>query len=121
MFEKIKARHREKHPLEGYALEEQKLKAYLAKIDPGTEEYSKAQAQLKENCTLRQVNWESKHKITFGDRAKIFLKLLGGGITLGGVFMLGKYEADGNMLTGEKKKFGDAFVKVLGNFFGGGN
>ena len=121
MFKNMKAKWRKNHPQNPYDAEEAALHALLAQTTPGTDEYEKAQSQLKAVNTMRREHWESKHKMTISDRAKFWLKMLGGGITIGGVCLLSKYEADGNMFTGEKKSFADSFVKTLGRFFGGGD
>ena len=107
--------------LDSYDLEEQKLHECLAKLTAGTTEYATAQAQLKEVNLMRKTHNESKGKMSPGDKAGIWKKILGGGITLGGVFMLGRYEAKGQMFTGEKKSFADGLVKVLTRMFGGGD
>ena len=121
MFEKLKARWRENHPMNPYDAEEAALHEALARLDPGTDEYGKAQDQLGKINSMRKEHWESKKRMTIGDRGKLLLKILGGGITIGGVCLLSKYEADGHMFTGEKKSFADGFVRTLGRFFGGGD
>ena len=122
MFDKMKTKWREKHPMNPYDAEEQKLHECLAKLEAGTPAYAQAQAQLKEANLMRKEHYESKRRfVTLQDRGGIIKKLLGGAITIGGVCLLSKYEADGNTFTGEKRKFADSFVRVLGGFFHGGD
>lgn len=122
MFDGLKAKWRSKHPLNVYDAEERKIASLMAQLQPGTEEYAKAQGQLRENNTMRKEHYESKRRfITIQDRGGLLKKIAGGAITIGGVVLLSKYEADGNTFTGEKRQFADSFVKTLGRFFGGGD
>lgn len=122
MFDGLKAKWRQRHPGNPYDLEGQRIAAAMAKLEAGSDEYAKAQNQLQKNNQMRKEYYESRRRfLTISDRGGILKKLIGGGITIGGLCLLSKYEADGNMFTGEKKTFADGFVKTLGRFFGGGD
>ncbi len=114
-------KHGMKKKLDAYDLEEAKLHEVLAKLDGGTDEYEKAQKQLKEINIMRKEHRESKGKMSPSDKAGLWRKILGGGVTIGGVCLLSHYEAKGNIFSGEKKSFADGFTKVLCRFFGGGD
>lgn len=119
MFQKFRTKHPKK--IDPFDAEEMKLHELLARLDAGTDEYAKAQQQLKMVCTTREESRESRRRITKADRGGIIKKVLGGAVTLGGVLMLGRYEMDGFTFTGEKRTFADTFVRTLGRFFGAGD
>ena len=121
MFDKMKTMWRARHPEDPYDAEERKIHALLAELDAGTQEYTTAQTQLKAVNAEREAHRKSKGKFSGSDRASIWRKILGGGITIGGIVLLSKYEADGNMFTGEKKSMADGISKLLCRFFGGGD
>lgn len=122
MFDKWKAKWKAKHPGNPYDLEGRRIAEAMTKLEAGSDEYAKAQHQLQLNNQMRKEYYESKRRfVTISDRGGILKKIIGGGITIGGLCLLSKYEADGNMFTGEKKGFADGFVKTLGRFFGGGD
>ena len=77
--------------------------------------------ELKEINIMRKEHRESKGKMSPSDKAGLWRKILGGGVTIGGVCLLSHYEAKGNIFSGEKKSFADGFTKVLCRFFGGGD
>lgn len=110
-----------KQKLDAYDLEEQKLHEVLAKLEGGTDEYEKAQKQLKEINIMRKEHRESKGKMSPSDKAGILRKILGGGVTIGGVCLLSHYESKGNIFSGEKKSLADGLTKVLCRFIGGGD
>lgn len=118
MFEKLK---RGDPLLAAYDEEERKLHECLAKLTAGTTAYAEAQCQLEKTNKMRQDHNASKGRMGPGEKASLWRKILGGGITLGGAFMLGRYESKGMMFTGEKKSLMDGFTRVLAKMFGGGD
>ena len=118
MFERWKSN---KETTALYDAEEKKLQLLLAQLQGGTDEYEKVQNQLKATSLMRKDSRESKGMMNGNEKASIWRKILGGGITIGGVLLLGHYEAEGNMFTGEKKKFADGLTSVLCKMFKGGD
>lgn len=121
MFEKLKQKIRTKRPEDPYDVEERRIHEYLSRLELGTPEFKDAQDQLKMVNENRKGSYESRKHLTISDRGGIIKKVIGGGITLGGVILLGRYEAKGQMFTGEKKPFADGLVKVFCRIFGGGD
>lgn len=100
-----------------YDKEELRLLLRLQKLNPGTEEYKEAQAELKNINQMRGESRESKRKIAKADRGGIVLKVLGlvgGGV---GLFSVIKAERDGLTFTGEKRTVMDAICRGIGNVF----
>lgn len=118
MLEKVKKWWNSRKKVDPYDAEEAKLHELLSRLTAGTVEYAAAQAQLKEVNAMRKDHYESKRRfMTISDRGALIRKLAGGGITLGGVILMSKYEMDGNTWTGEKRKIADGFASVISKFF----
>ena len=113
-LEKIKRQRLDRHP---YDKEEQRLQMLINQIDPFDERYDQLQAKLKNNNSMRDVSKESRRKICKTDRGGIIAKVVGVVGALVGGFMIGKFERDGMIVTGEKRSYFDAISRTLGNLF----
>ena len=112
--EKRKARKLEKDP---YLSEELRLLAKMKKLTPGTEEYSKAQAELKNINVMRSESRESKRRISKADRGGIIIKILGIGGGALGLFSIIRAEREGMTFTGEKRSIMDSIARAVGKIF----
>lgn len=118
MFEKLKAnRKSKKMDKDPYLSEELRLLAKMKKLQPGTDEYAKAQAELKNINIMRSESRESKRRISKADRGGILIKILGIGGGALGLFSIIKAERDGMTFTGEKRSIMDSIARAVGKIF----
>lgn len=99
-----------------YDLETERIQAKMATLEVGSDDYKKAQADLKELIAMRGNDKESKRRISKGDKGQLLIKGLGIAGIAGCIFGMSKFEKDGNTYTGEKKRWVESLVSNLGRF-----
>ena len=105
-----------KRRLNFYDLETERIQAKMATLEVGSEDYKKAQADLKEIIAMRGNDKESKRRISKGDKGQLLIKGLGIAGIAGCIFGMSKFEKDGYAYTGEKKRWVETLVSNLGRF-----
>lgn len=99
-----------------YDEEQKRIKQKIAELEVGTPEYKEAWELIKETDKSYADHKESRRKISKGDKGNLLVKALGilgiGGIAFG----MAKFEHDGGMFTGEKKRWADSIVGILSKF-----
>ena len=99
-----------------YDMECERIQQKMMTLEVGTDEYKKAQADLKEVIAMRGNDKESKRRISKGDKGQLLIKGLGIGGIIGSIFLMSKHEKDGYTYTGENRKWIDILCNNLGRF-----
>lgn len=104
---------------DAYDIEEVRLRLRLAELDPlkDADDYDALQTKLSNTIKMRTDSRESRRKIAKSDRGGIIMRVIGVLGAIGGAFMIGKFERDGNTWTGEKRSFMDSVSRLFGNLF----
>lgn len=100
-----------------YDSQEERLHAYIAELDPGTDEFKEAQNELEKVSIMRDKSRESRRKFDKAGRAGFWTKIVGGVGTLLGIGAIGYYEMRGNTFSGEKRKLADGLSNLVVNLF----
>lgn len=101
-----------------YEDELNRLKAQLQAEKPGTDEYNKVMAQLKDLIALCGKEKENKQFLDKAGRGNILGKVVGF-LGLGGLaFGLARFEKAGNIFSGSSSNVISGIVKIGTRFFG---
>ena len=101
---------------EFYEGEQRRIREKIHELEVGTPEYKAAWDLMKESNKNFAEHRESRRRISKADKGSLLIKglgLLGIGAT---AFGMAKFEKEGGMFTGEKKRWADSIVNILSKF-----
>lgn len=106
-----------KNPTKQFYEEEQaRIKQKIHELDVGTPEYKAAWDLMGQTNKTFAEHREARRRISKETKGNLLIKLLG----LAGIgataFGMAKFEKDGGMFTGEKKRWADSIVNILSKF-----
>jgi len=106
-----------KNPTKQFYEEEQaRIKEKIHELDVGTPEYKAAWDLMGQTNKTFAEHREARRRISKETKGNLLIKLLG----LAGIgataFGMAKFEKDGGMFTGEKKRWADSIVNILSKF-----
>jgi len=106
-----------KNPTKQFYDEEQaRIKERIRQLEVGTPEYKEAWDLMKESNKNFAEHREARRRISKADKGNFLIKALGI-IGIGATaFGMAKFEHDGGLLTGEKKKWSDSIINILSKF-----
>lgn len=106
-----------KNPTKSFYDEEQaRIKERIRQLEVGTPEYKEAWELMKESNKNFAEHREARRRISKEAKGNFMIKLLGI-VGIGATaFGMAKFEHDGGMYTGEKKKWADSIVNILSKF-----
>ena len=99
-----------------YDEEQARIREKIHELDVGTPEYKAAWDLMKESNKNFAEHREARRRISKADKGSLLIKLLGlagiGGVAYG----MARFEHNGGMFTGEKKKWADSCISILSKF-----
>lgn len=101
---------------EFYDEEQSRIKEKIRQLDVGTPEYKAAWDLMGQSNKCYSEHREARRRISKEAKGNFIIKALGVvgiGVT---AFGMAKFEHDGGMFTGEKKKWSDAIINILSKF-----
>lgn len=99
-----------------YDEEQRRIKEKIHELEVGTPEYKAAWELMRDSNKSFAEHREARRRISKADKGSLLIKILGV-LGIGGVaFGMAKFEHDGGMFTGEKKKWADSCVNILSKF-----
>ena len=106
-----------KNPTKQFYDEEQaRIKEKIRQLEVGTPEYKEAWDLMKESNKNFAEHREARRRISKADKGNLIIKLLGL-VGIGATaFGMAKFEKEGGMFTGEKKRWADSIVNILSKF-----
>ena len=113
---KAKRKARKYEKMDPYDKEEARLHSYIATLELGSQEYDKAQDELKKVNEMRESSHESKRRISKQDKGGIIRQGLAIVGTIAGIGAVGWYETNGFTFTGEKRTIADGLTRTIAKF-----
>ena len=106
-----------KNPTKEFYDEEQKrIREKIHELEVGTPEYKEAWDLMSSTNKNFAEHRESRRRISKADKGNLLVKALGL-LGIGTVaFGMAKFEHDGGLFTGEKKRWADSIIGILGKF-----
>ena len=99
-----------------YDEEQARIKQKIHELEVGSPEYKAAWDLMKESNKNYAEHREARRRISKEAKGNFIVKLLGV-LGIGGVaFGMAKFEHDGGMFTGEKKRWADSCINILSKF-----
>ena len=99
-----------------YTEEQARIKERIRQLEVGSPEYKEAWELMSNSNKCYADHKETRRKISKQDKGNLLIKALGI-LGIGGVaFGMAKFEHDGGMFTGEKRKWADSIVNILSKF-----
>lgn len=99
-----------------YDEEQARIKQRIHELEVGSPEYKEAWELMKESNRNFAEDREARRRISKEAKGNFLIKLLGV-LGIGGVaFGMAKFEHDGGMFTGEKKRWADSCINILSKF-----
>lgn len=99
-----------------YDEEQRRIKQKIHELEVGTPEYKEAWELMKESNKNFAEHREARRRISKADKGSLIIKLLGL-VGIGATaFGMAKFEKEGGMFTGEKKRWADSIVNILSKF-----
>ena len=99
-----------------YDEEQRRIKEKIHELEVGTPEYKAAWDLMGQTNKTFAEHREARRRISKETKGNLLIKLLG----LAGIgataFGMAKFEKDGGMFTGEKKRWADSIVNILSKF-----
>lgn len=106
-----------KNPTNEFYKEEQaRIRKKIAELEVGSDEYKEAWNLMQQSNKAYAEHREARRRISKSDKGNLLVKalgILGIGAT---AFGMAKFEHDGGMFTGEKKKWSDSIINILSKF-----
>lgn len=99
-----------------YDEEQRRIKEKIHELDVGSPEYKAAWDLMRDSNKSFAEHREARRRISKETKGNLLIKalgLLGIGATAYG---MAKFEHDGGMFTGEKRKWADSIVNILSKF-----
>lgn len=99
-----------------YDEEQARIKAKIHELEVGTPEYKAAWELMRDSNKSFAEHREARRRISKETKGNFLIKLLGI-VGIGATaFGMAKFEHDGGMFTGEKKKWSDSIINILSKF-----
>ena len=101
---------------EFYDEEQRRIREKIHQLEVGTPEYKAAWDLMRDSNKSFAEHRESRRRISKADKGNLLIKtlgILGIGAT---AFGMAKFEKEGGMYTGEKRKWADSIVNILSKF-----
>lgn len=101
---------------EFYDEEQRRIREKIHELEVGTPEYKAAWDLMRDSNKSFAEHRESRRRISKADKGNLLIKtlgILGIGAT---AFGMAKFEKEGGMFTGEKRKWADSIVNILSKF-----
>jgi hypothetical protein len=101
---------------EFYEGEQRRIREKIHELEVGTPEYKAAWDLMRDSNKSFAEHRESRRRISKADKGNLLIKslgILGIGAT---AFGMAKFEKEGGMFTGEKRKWADSIVNILSKF-----
>lgn len=99
-----------------YEDEQRRIREKISELEVGTPEYKAAWDLMRDSNKSFAEHRESRRRISKADKGNLLIKtlgILGIGAT---AFGMAKFEREGGMFTGEKRKWADSVVNILSKF-----
>lgn len=101
---------------EFYEQEQARIKEKIHQLDVGTPEYKAAWDLMGQTNKTFAEHRETRRRISKETKGNLLIKLLGV-LGIGGVaFGMARFEHNGGMFTGEKKRWADSCINILSKF-----
>jgi hypothetical protein len=99
-----------------YEEEQARIEQKIAELDVGTPEYKAAWDLMRDTNKSFAEHREARRRISKEAKGNFLIKALGI-IGIGATaYGMAKFEKDGGMFTGEKRKWADSIVNILSKF-----
>lgn len=99
-----------------YDEEQQRIREKIHELEVGTPEYKEAWELMRDSNKSFAEHREARRRISKEAKGNFLIKLLGI-LGIGATaFGMAKFEKDGGMFTGEKRKWADSIVNILSKF-----
>lgn len=99
-----------------YEDEQRRIKEKIHELEVGTPEYKAAWELMRDSNKSFAEHREARRRISKEAKGNFIVKLLGI-VGIGATaFGMAKFEHDGGMFTGEKKRWADSIVNILSKF-----
>lgn len=99
-----------------YDEEQRRIKAKIAELDVGTPEYKAAWDLIRDSDKSFAEHREARRRISKEAKGNFLIKALGI-IGIGATaYGMARFEHNGGMFTGEKRKWADSIVNILSKF-----
>lgn len=101
---------------EFYEGEQRRIREKIHELEVGTPEYKAAWDLMRDSNKSFAEHRESRRRISKADKGNLLIKslgILGIGAT---AFGMARFEREGGMFTGEKRKWADSIVNILSKF-----
>lgn len=99
-----------------YDEEQRRIKEKIHELEVGTPEYKEAWELMRDSNKSFAEHREARRRISKADKGNLLIKILGI-LGIGATaFGMAKFEKDGGMFTGEKRKWADSIVNILSKF-----
>lgn len=99
-----------------YDEEQQRIREKIHELEVGTPEYKEAWERMRDSNKSFAEHREARRRISKEAKGNFLIKLLGI-LGIGATaFGMAKFEKDGGMFTGEKRKWADSIVNILSKF-----
>lgn len=99
-----------------YDEEQRRIKEKIHELEVGSPEYKEAWELMRDSNKSFAEHREARRRISKADKGNLLIKVLGI-LGIGATaFGMAKFEKDGGMFTGEKRKWADSIVNILSKF-----
>ena len=99
-----------------YEEEQRRIKEKIHELEVGTPEYKAAWELMRDSNKSFAEHREARRRISKEAKGNFIIKLLGIAGIGATAFGMAKFEKDGGMFTGEKRKWADSIVNILSKF-----
>lgn len=101
---------------EFYKEEQRRIKEKIHELDVGTPEYKQAWDLMRDSDKSFAEHREARRRISKETKGNFLIKLLGIAGIGATAYGMAKFEHEGGMFTGEKRKWSDAIINILSKF-----